>query len=340
MTFIKAGVGAGGVNNAEDVKVIQWLLNQAENGYRFMSSLAKDDNLTGVNENGIMSSSTQLAIDDWSRFCDKIGLPRDKPAIYRGIKIEPGSQYYNRLIFGVVLKATGKPFINISDNYQDPRVKEALDGRITFEQFKVIIKQAKGNTLTAFGSQMQMHLANPQVQVFLDLIAKAETWFDNRFEFLPYDMKVGFVKMNDLYQHPGTVAGRYQFTKETWATAKSKCGLYDFTPESQDIAGVYLLATLPASLSSSPYPLDDKILPFVLAGDATSIAYAIELASGTWASFPTKYEKDKKTGKWQEKTNFDPNSENESRYSPQRNAPLTALLEAYKKYLKAKSEKK
>ncbi len=41
MAFINQSVGAGGVNKAEDVKVVQWLLDQNEIGYHFMSSLSQ-----------------------------------------------------------------------------------------------------------------------------------------------------------------------------------------------------------------------------------------------------------------------------------------------------------
>lgn len=177
---------------------------------------------------------------------------------------------------------------------------------------------------------MQSYLKDPRVFAFLDLIARAEAWFAGAKREVGYNEAVGFVKIPNLYQHPGTVAGRYQFTTDTWAIVKSKCGLYDFTQESQDIAGVYLLSTLPASINSSPYPANDKILNAVLAGN---IEYAIQLASGTWASFPTKYERDKKTNKWELKTNFDRNGRDESRYFPQPSAPLDQLLETYNKYL-------
>ena len=135
MAFIKSSVGRGGANNIEDVKVIEWLLNQAENSFHFMSNLAQEDyNKPGIRETGIFTPSTQIAIDDWAQFCDGIGLTKEKLTVYRGIKLEPDDKYYKKLIFGAVRADVGKEiFVNKNYNYQDPRVKEALDGRITFE---------------------------------------------------------------------------------------------------------------------------------------------------------------------------------------------------------------
>lgn len=126
MAFINQSVGAGGVNKADDVKVVQWLLNQNEIGYHFMSSMLQGN----ININGIMDASTQIAIDDWAQFCDRKGLLPNRMPVYRGIRLELNSDYYKRLIFGVVLKSAPKVFANEDYNYQDPRVKEALDGRI------------------------------------------------------------------------------------------------------------------------------------------------------------------------------------------------------------------
>jgi muramidase (phage lysozyme) len=341
MAFIKNSVGALGGNQTEDVKVIQWLLSESNKGYCFTNCVVginmddvrlarfkpknvkvKFPEAPNIQSNGVMNSQTQKAIDDFSRFCLRQKFYPDGIARLQSTNstLSPDSDLYKRLVWATVHTYSPK-FIATADDYNDPRVKQAINGRISFAQFQFILEQSRWKGLTPLGKELQNHLNNPKVLAFLDLIAKAETWFDDRYEFVPYDMRVGFVRLPNLYQHPGRVSGRYQFTSDTWNTAKSKCGLYDFTPESQDIAGVYLLSTL-------PYGNTNKILQVIL---SSNIEEAIELASGTWASFPTKYDKTNNL-----KANFDRNSENESRYSPQHSAPLNRLLDAYDKYLSNK----
>lgn len=249
-----------------------------------MSSLAQEDiNLSGIRESGILTPSTQIAIDDWSRFCDRMGLPKDKLTVYRGIKLEPDDQYYKRLIFGVVLKSAPKVFTNDDDNYQDPRVKQALDGRITFEQFKFIVEQAKGKVLTKLGTEMQGKARNPKVRAFLDVIAFTEgTDFDIDGKQTGYDIMMGGTAQNpkiapNLYNHPGRVAsGRYQAIPSTWSEAQTALGLYDFTPESQEIFAVWALD------KKRPGLLDDVI--------NDRFSEAVEKGSWEWASFPNRAE--------------------------------------------------
>ncbi len=281
MAFIKASVGSGGVNNLEDVKIIQWLLNQAESGYHFMSSLAQEDyNAPGIRETGVVSPSTQIAIDDWSRLCDRIRLPKNKLTIYRGIKIEPDSKYYEKLIFVVARVDVGeKVFANESYNYEDPRVKEALDARITFEQFKFIVEHTKGKMLTALGRLMQQLARQSNIRAFLEVIAFAEgTDGDNDPALSGYSVMMGGTPQrpklaSDLYNHPGGVAsGRYQAIPGTWAIAQRVLGLYDFTPESQEIFGAWNIS---------------RNKPLILqALNQNNFPAAVEEASTEWASFP------------------------------------------------------
>lgn len=279
MAFISASVGAGGTNKAEDVKVVQWLLNQCEIGYHFMSSLLPGN----VDINGVMNASTQIAIDDWAQFCDRKGLLANRMPVYRGIKLEPDSDYYKRLIFGVVLKSSPKVFVNDDDNYQDPRVKQAIDGRITFEQFKFIVEQAKGKVLTKLGREMQQKAKNPKVRAFLDVIAFTEgTDFDIDGKQTGYEIMMGGTPQKpriapNLYNHPGGVAsGRYQTVPDTWREAQTALGLYDFTPESQEIFAVWALDKKRQGL------LDDVI--------DDRFPDAVEKGSWEWASFPNRAE--------------------------------------------------
>lgn len=282
MAFIKASVGANGVNNSEDVKVIQWLLNQAEAGYQFMTVLSQGF----VEINGRMDASTQIAIEDFARMCDRLDKPRgtrlapDKIKI-RGIKIEPDNKYYEKLIFAVVHTIAPKQITTAAD-YNDPRIKQALDGRITFEQFQFILKQSKNQALTTLGKQMQKHAQDVRVKAFLDMIAWAEGT-DNDVsdgQRTGYDVMMGGTIKNprlmpNLYNHPGGVAsGRYQAIPSTWREATRMLGLYDMTPESQEIFGVYAFHT------KRPGLLDAIV--------QNRFADAIETGSLEWASFPNR----------------------------------------------------
>ncbi len=273
MAFINQSVGAGGVNKADDVQVVQWLLNRNEVGYHFMSSLSQGS----VDINGIMDASTQIAIDDWAQFCDHKGLMRNRMPVYRGIRLESDSDYYKRLIFGVVLKSAPNVFANDDNNYQDPRVEEAFDGRIDFEQFKFIVEQAKGKVLTPLGREMQKLLAtDPRVRAFLEVIAYAEGTDRDRDPALSgYSTIMGYGTAPNLYNHPGgRAAGRYQAIPATWSMAEKALGLYDFTPESQEIFGAWDLVKNKSDVYT--------------ALEINDFPAAVEAASNEWASFPNR----------------------------------------------------
>ena len=273
MAFINQSVGRSGVNKAEDVKVVQWLLDQNEIGYHFMSSLSQGS----VDINGTMDASTQIALDDWAQFCDGKGLLPNRMTVYRGVKLEPNNDYYKRLIFGIVLKSSSKVFANDNNNYQDPRVKQAIDGRINFEQFKFIVEQARGKVLTPLGREMQKLLANDQrVQAFLEVIAFAEgTDRDKDPALSGYSTTMGYGTAPDLYNHPGKkAAGRYQAIPATWSIAEKALGLYDFTPESQEIFGAWDLVKNKSGIYTA---LKNNDFPA-----------AVEAASSEWASFPNR----------------------------------------------------
>ena len=279
MSFIKGGVGALGANFTEDVKIIQWLLNQANlttgftqvgNGdpgrFSALRPSKKSPPLLiskspGIQITGAVDGATQRAINDFAKWCGENQIA--KPIGFApNAAILPDDILYKKLIWTVVQTFAPETVRILTSDYSEPRIKEALDGRISFVQFQYILEHSRHSGLSALGREMQKYLANAQVYAFLNLIAKAEAWFDSKHNQVAYDDKVGFIKMTNLYDHAGVVSGRYQFTTDTWKRAKRDCGLYDFTPESQDIAAVYLLHTLPAT-TDTPYPVGDKILPFV-----------------------------------------------------------------------------
>jgi len=136
-------------------------------------------------------------------------------------------------------------------------------------------------------------LDNPHVKTQLDLIAASEgvqhgynTLFGNeRFDSLDEHPNISkkFKQTNNRTRST-TAAGRYQFLKSTWDEAANALGLADFSPESQDLAAIYLmeraralndvasgdfanaerkLGKVWASLPSSPYPQPTRSQQFV-----------------------------------------------------------------------------
>ncbi|WP_180072224.1 glycoside hydrolase family 104 protein [Acinetobacter sp. YH12200] len=129
-------------------------------------------------------------------------------------------------------------------------------------------------------SEIQQAYANPNVRKYLDFIAQAEgvkhgynTMFGNeriaslgahpnvRKEFKQTDGKTNFT----------TAAGRYQFLNSTWNNLAKQYGFRDFSPQSQDMGAIALIAQRGA--------LDD-----VLNGNWQS---AIQKTGKEWASLPS-----------------------------------------------------
>lgn len=123
-------------------------------------------------------------------------------------------------------------------------------------------------------------LNNPNVRSMLNLIAQAEgvKW--------GYNTLFGNQKVDSLAAHPNirkeftqtdgkknytTAAGRYQFLKGTWDGLAKQYGLSDFSPRSQDLGAIALLA-------------QNGALPYVLKGDYQT---AVKKSGGTWASLPS-----------------------------------------------------
>ncbi|MCX7997354.1 MAG: glycoside hydrolase family 104 protein [Acidobacteriota bacterium] len=124
---------------------------------------------------------------------------------------------------------------------------------------------------------------DPRIRAFLDMIAEAE---GADYQTLVHHGRKNKV-LKELSRHPGivvkevkgrpipknlwsTAAGRYQFLKRTWDRLARALNLPDFSPKSQDLAAIALLA-------------EAKAIDPILRGD---IQTAIYRARKIWASFP------------------------------------------------------
>ncbi|MBR7729499.1 glycoside hydrolase family 24 protein [Acinetobacter nosocomialis] len=132
----------------------------------------------------------------------------------------------------------------------------------------------------ATSQQLMQLMNNPNARKMLDLIAATEG------VKYGYNTLFGNQKIDDLSWHPNikkpftqtdgqvkytTAAGRYQFLKDTWDGVAKQYGLKDFSPQSQDLGALALLA-------------QNGALPYVLKGDFNT---AIKKSGSTWASLPT-----------------------------------------------------
>jgi len=273
MSFIKASVGFCGSNNFTDVKVVQWLLLRASAGAGFLGLLSSRE----LNETGIMDIPTQIAIKDFTSFANRtlsfltLG---GASGLSSGI-IHPNDFYYNWLLYLVVQGDCFLVNVNMETN---PLLKQARDGRISFRQFKQILKARGCEVLTAKGLECLALLKEPEILAFLDMIALAEgTDFDYSDGFSAgYTSHGGSRRKPDftgVLHHPGgSAAGRYQAIPGTWKEAKRILGLTDITPESQDIFAVWKLK----SRNMVDDIMNDRILD------------AIEKGSLEWASFPNR----------------------------------------------------
>lgn len=138
-------------------------------------------------------------------------------------------------------------------------------------------------------SQIQQAYANPNVRKYLDFIAQAEGVKHG------YNTLFGNQRFNNLGAHPNvrksfkqtdgatnytTAAGRYQFLNGTWNNLAKQYGFRDFSPQSQDLGAIALIAQRGA--------LDD-----VLKGNWQS---AIQKTGKEWASLPSsKYAQGKRS---------------------------------------------
>ena len=145
-------------------------------------------------------------------------------------------------------------------------------------------------------AQLQRYASDPNVRKMFDLVAYTEGVKHG------YNTMFGNQRIDNLSAHPNirkqfkqtdgkmnvtTAAGRYQFLKPTWDGLSRQYGLKDFSPQSQDIAAVALLA-------------QNGALPYVLKGD---FATAIQKSGGTWASLPSSQYKQGKRS-WNDVSKF------------------------------------
>lgn len=129
-------------------------------------------------------------------------------------------------------------------------------------------------------SQLQQAYANPNMRKMLNLIASSEGVKHG------YNTLFGNQQFNNLGTHPNirkafkqtdgrtnftTAAGRYQFLNGTWNNLAKQYGFRDFSPQSQDLGAIALIAGRGA--------LDD-----VLNGRWES---AIRKLGKEWASLPS-----------------------------------------------------
>ena len=126
--------------------------------------------------------------------------------------------------------------------------------------------------MNVLANKYQVYLQNPNVLAMLKVIGDCEGANYNTF--------FGGGTFSDYSKHPNkvicksglcsTAAGKYQFLFKTWNEVSKKLGLKDFSPNSQDLAAVYLIARRKALKN-----LIDGNLPLVL-----------KKLSWEWASIP------------------------------------------------------
>ncbi len=125
---------------------------------------------------------------------------------------------------------------------------------IKSQEPKPIQRGQSAHKPTASVRDMEQYLNDPNVLHYLDVIAKAEG--TDKYPNSGYNTKFGGGQFSDNADHPRelmsfkqtdgknnltSAAGRYQFTRQTWDSAANALGLTDFSPESQDLAAIYLI---------------------------------------------------------------------------------------------------
>lgn len=135
------------------------------------------------------------------------------------------------------------------------------------------MQNAAGNLSDSFGfkrvgnmSKVDRDLVNhPNVRAFLRVIRQGESSQDDA---VAYRMIVGRIgpQFSSFADHPrvfgtrtSTAAGAYQITKTTWDWVRPKMGLKDFSPASQDMAALGLIAYRGALLDVLAGNLDEAI---------------------------------------------------------------------------------
>lgn len=293
MAFITNGVGRGGKNNAEDVKIVQWLLQTAQ--YYYGSKIFSRG--YGIPENGILDNDTTRAIQDVINYPKLLNNSRFNNSLANSVKcIFPNDESY-RFLIRCSIKPLCVPCEENRIQFEDNSVaRQAIQDRINFITFRhiaeAIEKENICRTLTARGATARNHLKSPQIRAFLDMLAVVEgTDANNDGRQEGFNVQMGGTPDNqktvmDLSRHSGNVAlGRYQAIPSTWREAAAALGLRDFTPESQDIFAV------------------GKLMDRDMINDILNDRFedAIDKGSKEWASLPNRDKTAKNGGK---KTSF------------------------------------
>ena len=162
MSYISNSVGKGGTNLVSDVKVIQWMLIRAQDNYPVIFGICY-----GIRETGTVDVATASAIQQFIKYSKKArqskavsvaSLPTGNTNIAGNVftdsTIQSNGEHYEYL-----LKCTLKPVCKTPNNtkvdfHTDSLIAQALNNRISFEQFKkatiakdshIWKKQSKGN---------------------------------------------------------------------------------------------------------------------------------------------------------------------------------------------------
>ncbi|WP_395303296.1 glycoside hydrolase family 104 protein [Pectobacterium polonicum] len=146
------------------------------------------------------------------------------------------------------------------------------------------VRRLASQTHLPQGSSLHSALNNPNARSYLDAISRAEG--TSGYMNSGYHTMFGGGQISSLSDHPrqlkdfqqtdGTwnktsAAGRYQFTQKSWDEAAAALGLKDFSPQSQDMAALWLI--------QRAGQLDN-----VLNGDFMT---ATNNLGGVWASLPS-----------------------------------------------------
>lgn len=134
-------------------------------------------------------------------------------------------------------------------------------------------------------AELEKYLTNPNVQAFLGLLRDTEGTAKGKDPYRVYggspnkqladlskapDFQQWSFKQTDGKSNSSSATGAYQFLGRTWNALAKQYGLTDFTPKSQDIAAVALLA-------------QNGSLNDIVNGDFAS---AVQKSNKTWASLP------------------------------------------------------
>ncbi len=190
---------------------------------------------------------------------------------------------------GVNLRAEPSTDADIVTGLEDNR-KVIYNGEVSGEFVKVNVADdgSTGWVKAAFlctapsrpggGGGGSTYGANANVKAFLDVIGYAEGTGDS------YNIIFTGARFGGYGDHPRSLrcngglcsdaAGRYQFLSTTWDSVKRGAGVWDFSPESQDKACIYLLKSL---------GMYNTIAGISGIGDFERAAYGV---ATTWASFP------------------------------------------------------